>query len=47
MSLGLTCEEAVGSVRVTLGFENTLEEIDYFLKVLPPIIQKLRASPSI
>ncbi len=42
-SLGISCDEAVGSVRISLGFENTLKEIDYFLKVFPPIVNKLRS----
>jgi len=42
VSMGLTDEEAQGSVRVTLGFENTMEEADYFLEVLPGIIADLR-----
>ncbi len=42
-SLGISCEEAVGSVRITLGYENTLKEIDYFLEVFPGIVAKLRS----
>ena len=42
LSLGLKPEEAHGSLRITLGKENTEKDIDYFLEVLPPIIEKLR-----
>lgn len=40
---GLTHELAHGSLRFTLGRKTTEEEIDYVIKVLPPIIAKLRA----
>jgi len=41
-AMGLSAEEAHGSLRVTLGFENTMQEADYFLEVLPEIISDLR-----
>ena len=34
--------KAYGSLRITLGFENTKEEIDYFLEVIQKIISDLR-----
>ena len=42
MAIGLSHEVAHGSLRLTLGRETKKEDIDYVLKVLPPIIQKLR-----
>ncbi|MCX7780566.1 MAG: cysteine desulfurase NifS [Negativicutes bacterium] len=42
LAMGLTHEVAHGSLRVTLGRGNTKEEVDYFLEVLPAIIQRLR-----
>ena len=42
MAMGLSSEEAFGSLRITLGFENTYEEIDYFLKTIKRIIMDLR-----
>lgn len=42
LATGLKHEQAHGSLRVTLGRWTTEKEIDYFLKVLPPIIKKLR-----
>ncbi|MGO8685477.1 MAG: cysteine desulfurase family protein [Thermoleophilia bacterium] len=42
LALGLGAEEAHGSLRLSLGRENTVEEIDYFLEVFPPIVEKLR-----
>ena len=41
-AMGLKPQDALGSLRVSLGRENTEEEVDYFLQVLPPIIKKLR-----
>ncbi|MCX6776531.1 MAG: cysteine desulfurase NifS [Candidatus Micrarchaeota archaeon] len=43
LRIGLKHEEAHGSLRLTLGRENTKEEIDYVLEVLPEQIEKLRA----
>jgi cysteine desulfurase len=42
LALGLTHEQAHGSLRVTLGRENTEEEVDYLLEVLPGVVSKLR-----
>nr|HPM14039.1 cysteine desulfurase NifS [Candidatus Dojkabacteria bacterium] len=36
-------EIAHGSLRLTLSYENTQEEVDYVLSQLPSIVQKLRA----
>ncbi|MFH1126091.1 MAG: cysteine desulfurase NifS [Candidatus Altiarchaeota archaeon] len=41
-AIGLKPEEAHGSLRLTLGKENTEEEVDYVLEVLPEIVNKLR-----
>ncbi len=42
LALGLGAEEAHGSLRLSLGRENTEEEVDYFLEVFPPIVDRLR-----
>lgn len=42
MALGMDPLLAHGSLRITLGKHNTEEEIDHLLKVLPPIVEKLR-----
>ena len=42
LALGLTHEQAHGSLRITLGRENTEEEVGYFLEVLPGVVSKLR-----
>ena len=41
-AMGVTPMRARGSVRFSLGIYNTDEDVDYLLKHLPPIIQKLR-----
>ncbi len=42
LAIGLPHEIAHGSLRLTLGRENSQEEVDYVLEVLPDIINKLR-----
>lgn len=41
-AMGVNPMRARGSVRFSLGIYNTDEEVDYLLKHLPPIIQRLR-----
>ena len=43
LAIGLPPEIAHGSLRLTLGEDNTEEEIDYVIDILPGIIEKLRA----
>ena len=42
MSMGLPHEVAHGSLRLTLGKENSDEDVGYVLEILPGIIEKLR-----
>lgn len=42
LAIGLPHEIAHGSLRLTLGDDNTDEDIDYVLEVLPDIVQRLR-----
>jgi cysteine desulfurase len=42
LALGLTHETAHGSLRLTMGKDNTREEVDKVLEILPPIIKNLR-----
>ena len=42
MALGTPAELAFGTLRLTLGPENTVEEIDRVLSILPGIIEKVR-----
>ncbi|MDD5427929.1 MAG: cysteine desulfurase NifS [Candidatus Omnitrophica bacterium] len=41
-AMGVDPAETQGSVRFSLGRDNTKEDIDYVLEVLPPIIKRLR-----
>ncbi|HWI54922.1 MAG TPA: cysteine desulfurase NifS [Desulfobacteria bacterium] len=43
LAMGLSHEIAHGSLRLTLGKDNTEEQIDYVLEVLPEIVERLRA----
>lgn len=43
LALGLPPEIAQGSLRLSIGSDNTEEDIDYVLEVLPGIIERLRA----
>ncbi len=42
LAIGLPHEIAHGSLRISIGEENTQEEIDYLLEVLPKIVETLR-----
>jgi len=42
-AMGLPLELARGSLRLTVGKDNTLDEIDYVLDVLPGIVSRLRS----
>ena len=43
LALGLPHEVAHGSLRLSFGDYNTMEDIDYIIETLPPIIERLRA----
>lgn len=43
LALGLRHEEAHGSVLFTLGKQNTEEEVDYVIEIMPDIVKRLRA----
>lgn len=43
LAIGLPHEIAHGSLRMTLGKDNTEEQIDYVIEVLPEIVERLRA----
>ena len=43
MAIGLDEVQAHGSLRLTLGRENTKEDLEYVLQVLPETVKKLRA----
>jgi cysteine desulfurase len=46
VAMGVPLSRAVGSLRLTVGPENTDEEIDRALSVLPGIVERVRAAPS-
>lgn len=43
LAMGVPLDAAVGSLRLTVGPTNTVEEVDYLLEVLPPLVAGLRA----
>ena len=47
LALGQSAEVARGSLRITLGKENTDEEVDYLLGVLEDLVERLRQLPSL
>lgn len=47
LAIRRSAELAQGSLRITLGRDNTDADVDYLLAVLPEIVDKLRAMPSL
>ena len=47
LALGQSAEVARGSLRLTLGKDNTEEEVEYLLEVLPDLVERLRQLPSL
>ena len=43
LAIGLPHEVAHGSLRLSFGDENTMEDIDYILETVPPNIERLRS----
>jgi cysteine desulfurase len=43
LAMGIPPEVAHGSIRLSLGRDNTEEDVDYFLEVMQPIVERLRA----
>jgi cysteine desulfurase len=43
LAIGLKHEEAHGSLMFTLGRQNTVEEVDYVIGLMPGIVKRLRA----
>lgn len=42
-SMGLSHELSHGSVRFSLGKSNTIEDIDYLIEIMPPIVERMRS----
>ena len=47
LALGQSAEVARGSLRLTLGKDNTQEQIDYSIDVLVDLVARLRQLPSL
>ena len=47
VAIGRSADLAQGSLRVTLGADNTEEEVDYLLATLVGLVERLRAMPSL
>jgi cysteine desulfurase len=47
LAIGKSPEEAHGAIRFTLGRSTSEKDIDYLLKVLPPLVKKLRMISSV
>jgi cysteine desulfurase len=47
LAMGLGPELAHGSIRFSLGWQSSEEEIDYIIETVPPIIEKLRSMSTI
>jgi len=43
LAMGIPYELAHGSLRVTMGKDNTEEDVDYFLEVMGPVVERIRA----
>lgn len=41
-AIGLTDEEALNSVRITIGYENTEQEIDYAADIITKLVERIR-----
>ncbi|MCP4652691.1 MAG: cysteine desulfurase [Candidatus Omnitrophica bacterium] len=42
LAVGLSAEQAHGSIRISIGRENTIEDINYLIEKLPKVIKKVR-----
>ena len=47
LAIGRSADTAQGSLRITLGRDNTEGDVEYLLSVLPGLVGKLRAMPSL
>ena len=45
-AIGLKPEESHGSLRITVGKQNTKDDIDYVCKILPKVVERLRSISS-
>jgi cysteine desulfurase len=47
LAIGISPELGHGSLRITLGRDTNREKLDYVLKILPGVVEKLRKISSI
>jgi len=47
LAIGLEAELAHGSIRFSLGWDTSEEDVDYIIDTMPPIIKKLRAMSTV
>ncbi|MGD9014520.1 MAG: cysteine desulfurase family protein [Candidatus Omnitrophota bacterium] len=47
LATGVSAERAHGSIRISMGRENTIDEVDYLLDVLPRVIKKIRGMSTV
>lgn len=46
LATGLSARHAQGSIRLTVGRDNNDDDVDYILQILPKMVAKLRAMPT-
>ncbi len=46
LATGLSARQAQGSIRLTVGRDNNDDDVDYILQILPKMVAKLRAMPT-
>jgi len=46
LAIGRSAELAQGTLRISLGRDNSIEDVKYLLSVLPNLVRKLREMPS-
>ena len=46
LAIGRTAEEAQGTIRISLGRDNTQGDVEYLMEILPDLVKKLRSMPA-
>ena len=46
LAIGRTAEEAQGTIRISLGRDNTQADVEYLMEILPDLVKKLRSMPA-
>jgi cysteine desulfurase len=42
LATGMDAERAHGSIRISMGRQNTIDEVEYFVEKMPAVIKKIR-----